>query len=217
MNLRSLLLAACAVTVSACATRGTVVRSIAASELGCPESSIKVKHVEGRIFRATGCGDSIEVACTDPYESTGAAKGVFDGATSGNRVHCERLGSRATTTAATTARAPATTPPVATAPPPAGRPGELDRALAARLFDAAAGRARSCGRRGGPTGEGRARVFVGTDGLVSRVELAPPFADTEVGRCVTTELSRVSLPPFTGEPVVLAKTFEVPAPTGTDL
>lgn len=191
-----------------CATKGTAVRELAAQELACPSSAVRVTHTDGRFYRATGCGSSIEVACYDPYESTGAAKGWADGARAGNRVRCESLLSRAPLTSARAAApAPARSAPATLAQ---AAPG-FDRSLAAKLLAAAADRSRSCGVAGGPNGQGHARVTFSPDGSVTAVEIDPPFADTEAGRCVSRELSRVSLTSFPGEAVTVGKHFEVPA------
>ena len=48
-----------------------------------------------------------------------------------------------------------------------------------------------------------------TDGSISAIVLDAPFRDTEVGRCVTREMSRVSLTPFDGGPVTVGKHFVI--------
>ncbi len=192
------LFAPLAISVAGCATNGTAVRGIAAQELQCPSSSIRVSRVDAHIYRATGCGSSVEVACYDPYESTGAAKGWADGATAGNRSRCESLLSRSTVTSAPAPRATTSI--------------GFDRQLAAKLLDASTARARSsCSQRGGPTGEGHARITFAPDGSISTVALDAPFADTDVGRCLAEEISHVSLPAFDGGPVTVGKHFAIPA------
>lgn len=47
------------------------------------------------------------------------------------------------------------------------------------------------------------------EGTVQSVELEPPFADTEAGRCVEREMTRVVLPRFDGEPVAVKKAFSL--------
>lgn len=201
--------------VAACSTKGAAVRDIASNNLGCPSSAIRVSHVSGHIYRATGCGSSVEVACYDPYESTGAHKGWADGATAGGRSRCETLLNRP---ALTSAPAPSATP-AGTAPAdeaPAGD-GGFDRALAARLLSAGADRARACARPSGPSGPGRVRLTFSPDGSITSADVEAPFKDTEVGRCVAHELARVSLPAFAGSPVTVTKRFDIPAapPAGT--
>ncbi|MDB4939360.1 MAG: hypothetical protein JWP87_6332 [Labilithrix sp.] len=185
-------------TLTACSTTATAVRDTAAQELACPRSSIRLEHVDRRIYRATGCGGSVEVACYDPQESTGAQKGWADPLTAGKRSRCETLGTRPTLTSSVATRVAATR-------------GGFDRELAAKLLAASADRARTtCARRGGPTGPGHARITFAPDGSMASVDVEAPFAGTEVGACVAEELSRVSLPPFEGSAVTLGKHFEIP-------
>lgn len=188
----SLVVAALAAPSAGCATRGAAMRDVGARELGCPSSAVQLTRVEGRIYRATGCGSSVEVACYDPHESTGAAKGWADGATAGDRIHCEALLARPSSPRA---RAPKNAP--------------FDRTLAATLLAASADRARACAERGGPTVPGRAVITIVPNGSVASVEMEPPYRDTEAGQCVAAELSRVSLPAFAGEAVVVGKRFEL--------
>lgn len=188
-----------ATVVAGCSTTNGAARDLAAQQLGCPSSSVRLQRVDRYIFSATGCGASVDVACYDPHENTGAAKGWSDPATAGNRVRCEALLPRPTVTSAPVA-APASAAPSA---------GAFDRGLAAKLLGASAERARSCGRPGGPAGQGRARVTFSTDGSISTIELDAPFRDTEVGRCVVREMSRVSLTPFEGQPVTVGKHFVI--------
>jgi hypothetical protein len=195
-----------------CATTKSAVRQLASRDLGCPDDEIRINRDEDGIYYATGCGNTIRVTCHDPYVSTGgtgANWGVADPATAGNRVKCDRLlDAPASTTMKPANTAMATGTTTVTSAPARGR-AEFDRALAAKLLGAAADRAQSCGAPGGPTGSGRAHVTFGTDGTIASVTLEPPFADNEVGRCVVREIQRVSLPAFTGDSVLVAKTFEV--------
>jgi hypothetical protein len=189
-----------------CATRNTAVRDLAERELACPRDAIKLARDEGRVVRATGCGETVRIACHDPNDSTGAAWGWADPLTAGKRVVCERIYDQPRTTGAPAARAAAGSTSAG------GRP--FDRALAAKLLGASAERARSCGRPDGPRGTARARITFAPDGAVAGVELASPFDDTEVGRCLAAEITRVSLPAFDGEPVRVTKSFEILASDG---
>ena len=190
---------------SGCSTKGTAVRDLAAQELACPTQSVRVAHVQGHFYRATGCGASVEVACYDPYESTGAAKGWADGLRAGNRVHCETLLDRSVALTSAVPRGAGTTAVVA--------PKPFDREAARRLIAAGAERVRSCARPGGPSGYGEARLTFSSDGTSHGVVIEPPFAGTEVGRCVADELARVTVPPFQGEAVTLLKRFEITSAT----
>jgi hypothetical protein len=80
-----------ALSLAGCRTTRTEAREVAAQQLGCPSDAVRLKHVEGHIYRAEGCGISVEVACYDPQGSTGAQKGWVDPLTAGNRSRCETL------------------------------------------------------------------------------------------------------------------------------
>jgi hypothetical protein len=177
---------------SACATQKSLVRQVAARELACPEDAVDIDKEDRRIYRVTGCGSTVRVACHDPHESTGASWGWTDPLTAGKRAQCETLIDRPVSkTQTTSARV-------------------FDRELAAKLVGGAAERARTCASpSGGPRGEGHARITFANEGTVQRVELEAPFADSEAGRCVERELTRVSLPRYEGEPVTVRKSFRV--------
>jgi hypothetical protein len=179
-----------------CATQKSAARAIAARELGCPEDSIHIVGDDKRMYHASGCGASVRIACHDPYDSTGAEWGWTDPLTSGKRSQCEALvGGGVKTTQTTSASATSAT---------------FDRELAAKLLASAVERARTCGApSGGPRGEGHARITFANQGTVERVELDPSFVDTEAGRCVEREMTRVSLPRFDGGPVTVKKAFLV--------
>ena len=193
--------------LAGCATKNTASRNLAERELGCPASAIHLEKEDTRIVRATGCGESVRITCHDPQASTGAAKGWADPLTAGDRVICDRILDRPSQAASAPAEKAKTTK--------SDKPIDLDRtfdkALAAKLLGASAERARSCRGPSGPTGAGRARITFAADGTVSAVDVGAPYADTEAGRCVARELSRVSLTPFDGEPVTVTKSFEVDA------
>lgn len=177
-----------------CGTQKMAARELAANDLGCPEDAVRITKdkEDPRLYRATGCGNTVRVACHDPYDSTGASKGWGDHVTARNRVSCESIIDRpAAKTTTTNARV-------------------FDRELAAKLVAAAADRAKTCGApSGGPRGEGHLRMTFANDGTVQDVALDAPFADTETGRCVDREMRRVVLPRFDGEPVAVKKTFVV--------
>ena len=180
--------------LTGCATQKTAARQLAANDLGCPEDAVRITKdkEDKRLYSATGCGNTVRIACHDPYDSTGASKGWGDHLTAGNRAQCETIIDRPVAkTTTTSARV-------------------FDRELAAKLVSAAAERARTCGApSGGPRGEGRLRMTFANDGTVQSVEIEAPFADTEAGRCVEREMTRVSLPRFDGEPVAVRKAFQI--------
>lgn len=188
------LLAMTTLALSGCATQKTAARQLAANDLGCPEDAVRITKdkEDKRLYSATGCGNTVRIACHDPYDSTGASKGWGDHVTSGKRSVCETIIDRpAAKTTTTSARV-------------------FDRELAAKLVSAAAERARTCGApSGGPRGEGHLRMTFANEGTVQNVELEAPFADSEAGRCVEREMMRVVLPRFDGEAVTVRKAFQV--------
>jgi hypothetical protein len=187
--------------LTGCATQRAAVRNVAAQQLACPEDAIKISRDEGRLYRATGCGLSVRIACHDPHESTGAAWGWADPLTAGKRAECEPIIDRPVVTTSAT-----TQPPTQ---PKASSATGFDRERAAQLLALAAERAKSCGGADGARGNGAARVTFASDGAVLGVELAPPFESTETGSCVRSEFSRVSVPAFGGSAVTVRKQFEV--------
>ena len=125
-----------------------------------------------------------------------APSGWTDPLTSGKRSECEALVGGGVKTQTTSART--------------SDGGAFDRELAAKLLTAAVERAKTCGApSGGPRGEGHARITFANQGTVERIELDPSFVDTEAGRCVEREMTRVSLPRFDGAPVTVKKAFVV--------
>jgi hypothetical protein len=67
-----------------------------------------------------------------------------------------------------------------------------------------------CRKSGGPTGSGRVLVTFAPAGTVSAVAVdQPPFAGTEVGRCVAGRFSEAQVPAFGGTAVTVRKPFLV--------
>lgn len=92
-------------------------------------------------------------------------------------------------------------------PPPPGTP-PFDRAAAEAALSAAP--ITRCALPGGPTGVGRASVIFDPSGRVASVSVdQPPFADTPTGGCLAHVYATVSIPPFSGPPVRLGKTFVI--------
>lgn len=96
-------------------------------------------------------------------------------------------------------------------PAPAGAAtAPLSQGAAIAALGAAAAGAPSCKKPGGPSGTGRATVTFAPNGTVSAVSLSSKFAGTPVGSCVEGLFRRARLDPFTGGPVTLGRSFEVP-------
>jgi hypothetical protein len=88
--------------------------------------------------------------------------------------------------------------------------GGIDRGAAGSALARAANMTGLCRRVGGQTGTGRVLVTIGPNGSVSGVSVQPPFAGTAVGSCVAAQFQRVTVPSFSGDPVILSKSFTIP-------
>ena len=84
-------------------------------------------------------------------------------------------------------------------------------AAAATALGNAAKLASSCRPRGGPSGDGKARVIYSPEGEVQSVEiLTAKFRDTLTGSCVRMVFRRAKIPAFKGEPPTFIKSFTIP-------
>lgn len=87
----------------------------------------------------------------------------------------------------------------------------IDRAAAASALAAAAARARNCRGQGPvPSPQGQAMVTFMPSGGVSIVNISQSFVGTPTGTCVISYYKNARVPAFTGEPVTLPSTFQVP-------
>jgi hypothetical protein len=95
-------------------------------------------------------------------------------------------------------------------PEPVAAAGPFDRGAAVSALNSAAGAASGCKKPDGPTGTGRVSVTFAPSGRVtsSTVE-GPPFAGTSVGGCVAARFRSASVPPFSGSPVTVHKSFTI--------
>jgi eukaryotic-like serine/threonine-protein kinase len=104
--------------------------------------------------------------------------------------------------ASTTSTAPVEAVPLADRRP-------LNRGAALAALGTAASAAATCKRANGPTGSGSATVTFSPDGPVKSVSVSPPFAGTAVGQCVTSAFRSAHVPPFSGSPITLPKSFQI--------
>jgi len=115
---------------------------------------------------------------------------------------------------------PAATPAPAPAPAPAAQPavtqaaltglasGEFDRAAAGSILSNTATAAQSCKKPDGPTGSGRVSVTFANNGTATTATIeGPPFAGTAVGGCIAGRFRATRIPPFSGSPVTVHKSF----------
>jgi len=86
--------------------------------------------------------------------------------------------------------------------------GPFDSTAAARALGALD--LRFCGKAGGPTGAGHARVTFQPDGTVSEVVVdTPGLQGTATERCVAQAYRRAKFGSFSGTPVTVGKRFEI--------
>ncbi len=87
--------------------------------------------------------------------------------------------------------------------------GEFSRDAAVAALNGAAGRAAGCKQAGGPTGRGRVSVTFAPSGRATTAVVGPPFAGTSVGSCAAAAFRSASVPPFSGGPVTVSKSFYI--------
>jgi hypothetical protein len=105
-------------------------------------------------------------------------------------------------------RAAVAPPPPVVPPPPAPvtEAGEFDRAAARAALARAASAAASCKQADDPVGGGKVSVTFAPSGRVTSARImGAPFQGTRIGGCIAATFHAVSVPPFTGDPVVVTK------------
>jgi predicted Zn finger-like uncharacterized protein len=105
-----------------------------------------------------------------------------------------------------------TPPPEKTAAPASEAGGDkpFNRGAATSALGAAAGSARGCKKPDGPTGSGKVRVTFAPSGNVTSAQvMGPPFAGTPVGGCVAGIFRGARVPPFSGDPISVTKSFSI--------
>jgi predicted Zn finger-like uncharacterized protein len=84
----------------------------------------------------------------------------------------------------------------------------FDRAAAARALGATD--ITTCKRPNGPTGSGHVTVTFDPNGTASTVDVdTPTFAATPTGRCIAQAYRSAKVPPFSGSPLTVGKTFSL--------
>jgi hypothetical protein len=90
---------------------------------------------------------------------------------------------------------------------PAGR---FDPAATKAPLAEAATQAQACKQSGGPTGKVTVVVTFDPSGKVSGATITEaPFAGTATGACISQALKRAAIPPFSGLPGTVSKTFSI--------
>jgi predicted Zn finger-like uncharacterized protein len=105
-----------------------------------------------------------------------------------------------------------TTKPKDTAAPAAAAGGDqpFNKSAAISALGAASNGAASCKKLGGPTGSGKVTVTFANSGRVTSANVnGGPFAGTSVGGCVASLFRKAKVPPFSGSPVTVSKSFAI--------
>ena len=112
-------------------------------------------------------------------------------------------------TATTPTETPSATPkPTAT---PAATGGDFDKSAASAALGGAVGQATGCKQSGDPSGVARVQVTFAPSGRVTVANISgPPFAGTATGGCIARAFKTASVPPFSGDPVTVSKTVQIP-------
>lgn len=93
----------------------------------------------------------------------------------------------------------------------ASKGGVFDRDAAGRALNDAAVTSRACAKPNGPRGSGHIKVTFDPTGHVTAAELdSSNFAGTGVGVCISALFHGVHIPPFSGDPVTVGKSFAIP-------
>lgn len=146
-------------------------------------------EAEPRPRGATGNGKDGPAAPADPAEPNGHAEPNDQAAPNGQA-------------APTESAPPAPTPSVAI-------PAEFDRAAATAALGSAAGAAASCKQPDGPTGSGHVAVTFAPSGRATNAIVTGDFAGTAVGGCVARIFRSATVPPFSGGPITVGKSFSI--------
>jgi hypothetical protein len=86
----------------------------------------------------------------------------------------------------------------------------FDPNVAKAAITAAAQAINVCREKGGPTGKATVVVTFAPDGKVSAAMVSdPPFAGTATGACIAQAMKRASVPPFSGLPGTISKSFAI--------
>jgi predicted Zn finger-like uncharacterized protein len=95
-------------------------------------------------------------------------------------------------------------------PAPATASAPFSRSAAVSALGAAASQASACKKPGGPTGVGKVQVTFANSGRVTSASVSGgTFAGTAVGGCVAGAFRRAKVPPFSGNPVTVSKSFQI--------
>jgi predicted Zn finger-like uncharacterized protein len=87
----------------------------------------------------------------------------------------------------------------------------FDTAAAKAALETASSSAASCKKDDGPTGRGKVQVTFSPNGRATSANVIDgPFGGTPVGGCIAKIFRGAKVPPFSGDPVTVAKSFTIP-------
>jgi hypothetical protein len=95
-------------------------------------------------------------------------------------------------------------------PPPQAQGGTapFDRGFVARALSQV--NISMCATPNGPRGPGHVSLTFHPSGMVAAVTIdQPPFRGTSVGACIAAQFAQIQIPPFTGAPVRVGKSFSL--------
>lgn len=163
------------------------------------------------VSAAAGVGSAAAIASTSPASASAAAPASARPATSTAATPAAAVAAATPATPAAAAK-PADPAAAAAKPPeaPAATEGAaFDKNAAVAALSAAAASAGSCKTADGPTGAGKVSVTFAPSGRATATSVAGDLAGTEVGGCVARLFRAAKVPPFTGDPVTVSKSFTV--------
>jgi hypothetical protein len=87
----------------------------------------------------------------------------------------------------------------------------FDTQAARDALNTASSKAADCRQEGGATGKGKVQLTFATTGRVSSASIVEgPFAGTAPGNCALRHFRAAHVPPFSGTPQTVAKSFKIP-------
>jgi len=171
-----------------------------------PEATTSSSAAEPSTAAATGAAATGSAEASATTVNPAAGKPTPPG-TPATPAAAATLNKPAEPATATTAKKPDTPTPAPAAAPADG--AAFDKGAAVAALGAAAASASSCKKPDGPTGSGKVSVTFAPSGRATATSVAGELAGTEVGGCVARLFRSAKVPPFSGDPVTVSKSFSV--------
>ncbi|HYQ14673.1 MAG TPA: GYF domain-containing protein [Polyangiaceae bacterium] len=161
---------------------------------------------------ASGASSAVPAASTEAIAATAGAAGtkaIAPGAAATPATPAAASKPAEPAAAAKAPDAPAAAAPAAAAPAATPEAAAFDKNAAVAALGAAAASAGSCKKPDGPTGSGKVSVTFAPSGRATATSVAGDLAGTEVGGCVARIFRAAKVPPFSGDPVTVSKSFTI--------